>query len=1230
MGRIGDFVKLVKTSLQKRKSANGQIKQPTIALLERQMPYINKPISDAKADEIGMDVYVDYLESAIEQGASMIAVVSRFGTGKSSLIELLKRKYHGWEMRKKAKSERVYCQVNLWSQLETVAGGPVKNGEEGQKDNYFANNTLELHRTFLYQLIAAIAPEKSSYFSRRTSRNFGMFRICTESPVWNVVVNVIAVVFFVGMLVQHFKDEIITFSSIEEATINLLIILLYVVCTIGIVLLILRTEIIFSSKNSEGNRQIEENELIDLYREHVLRQRNWWNKLWAYLFGTKHYVVVVEDLDRTDDGESVYRFLKELRKYYVPDEQLENTFLNRVTFVINIMPEDLLHERCYAKKNEYVYDKLFDYALHLNRINIDNFDAVLEALIQEKRSEIEALGIRVWDSDNLHQIQGMQWIVHGKELTLRQVKERLNDAILLYESLWKKFGTECADFEKCAAVAYLRNAFSKEFYKLPDRELALMLNWYTKDFGNEDEFVKAFAHEEEDKVKWSPEFLKEVHLLIRSHVIDGNFRTYFFNYPKDSYLYTIQESNVRNLIIYDEDMTDEMLEEIEEVARQRPRVIADAIDTVMELAKVVPRGVFFSEVLWTMARARYPKIMPEVLSAYLDGVEKGDKDTYEIIDNVIMFEEGAQTLCEVLLDMSTEAIVAARDYILEHFRERLALVIDLFHEPGCPVTEEEMEQMQNVPLEVVLQIVTPVLVNVEWEVAKMVCDRILASDTVSRPQEEAFYNALLDVYEVSDIEQELVKYMKSRQFLSEELETYIYNNVVEEEIKSERYFELLNAMPVSEVTEKHLERLSMLGEPGRVSAGICEKMKACQMYASYLMNMVLLDASKMDIAKEDVLTAFESKGQEIWESYPDVFKKLRQWMCEKYKDDVIAFQTYFKLPYPLITASEMRNIAELQVALQLYDPARVQEDEEGAFVEYCNRQFRGSTDALFIFEYIAQMNENVIPKIFYALDMKKVRFSLMGGPRKRKVVDLLRIPLELTTVEAILDFMDFTGALVEGLEKEIREDLKTAEAELCYEYFNVVEKYGKTTSETLKNIKVIPNLYDYGNTINEELYKSGDYKRYVSSKTQETRVFEIEYDKLDTLWPAYMEIMKSADGYKISRPCMYRSKDFLEMIQTRKAYKGFPKESRLAMAKVLQDEDNLEEILLNYSEECIVEYYCSITGFESKNAAHKFVSIMKRNQKYAQNKKIYTHVHGLLQDPNLKRTYTQLYKKANS
>lgn len=58
---------LLKQTKQKIKWGSSKIRI-LLVTLQRQVHYISKPITEADADEIGMDVYVDYLESAIEQG----------------------------------------------------------------------------------------------------------------------------------------------------------------------------------------------------------------------------------------------------------------------------------------------------------------------------------------------------------------------------------------------------------------------------------------------------------------------------------------------------------------------------------------------------------------------------------------------------------------------------------------------------------------------------------------------------------------------------------------------------------------------------------------------------------------------------------------------------------------------------------------------------------------------------------------------------------------------------------------------------------------------------------------------------------------------------------------------------------------------------------------------------------------------------------------------------------
>ena len=1179
---------------------------------KRGIPYTNKPITEESVDEIGMGVYVEYLESAIENGADMIAVVSDFGTGKSSLIELLKEKYHGWSQRGNGLCERVYCQVNLWSQL-------ANEKEE----------TLELHRAFLYQLISTVYPHKSSYFSRRTGRNFGIFKISAESKVWSVFINLAIIVLVAVAMAHYFSASIIDSGLMSGEALGLMILLGYLFCGIVVLLLLVKTEIIFSSKSSDGKRQIEENELIDLYREHILSSRHWYSPLWNFLFGTKHIVVVIEDLDRTENGKMVYHFLKEIKKYYVPNEQLEKNFNNHISFIVNIMPEDMLHKLCNdpAEDNKYVYDKIFDYTMNLNRINIDNFDAVLEALIQEKAEELTKLGIGVGDSDNVHQIAGMQWIILGKQLSLRQVKERLNDTMVLYESLVQKFGIESVEFSKCAAVAYLRSAFSKEFYQLSDRMLEEMVTWYAKEQRTEEEFI----NEHKDDTDFEAEFLKTLYQMIEAHLIDGNYRSYFFNYPKNSNLYNIQETRVRNMIVYNEDMTEEIKADIVEVAKTKPEVIVEAMQKAVELVSQLPKEVLFSSELWNIAEKKFPVYLVSLVSKFFSDISEVTKENYKILDSVIGMPNSSKMLCQTIRKNETETIVAIRDYILDKHIAHIVEYIPLFNLQSAPLDKEELQKMEGTHLSHILDMVKDVVGSLDSEVIDQICQSILLEKEPEVIEKaEGFYEELLENYSTESVAEDVTQYMILRQRLIPGFEEEIYKAVDKEELDAEYYFNLMNRMPLSEIQDEQMERIIALDKPGAVTEEICHKMKAENEDKAYLLNMAAISLNRLELTWEEFQDVMENEGESIWKEHSDLFRKIRFWACTNYKDSMVELGDFFKLPYPMVTSGEMENFTLPEVVFELYDADRVDEDEGDVFVEFCNRQFRKGPIAFAIFSYIAEMQKEMIPKVFYKIDMHKVRFALMSAINKSQIVEKLRLPLKLSTSKAIVEFMNFTECLIPELEQEIIVDLKGSNSEdLCMAYIKIAQKYGKVTKETIKNLLAMPSIYQYGEMLNEELYKRKIYKRYVCSKTQEMGKFEIEYEKLDVLWKVYLEIFKSPKAYQSTQPRMCQNRAFLEMVQNREAYTELPEESRMALASIEQDENTLRDVL-NYSDEFVLEYFSAIAGFTSKTAAEAFVSIMEKHQKYAQNKKVYDNVYHKLENSQLKSKYTKLHHRANS
>lgn len=113
------------------------------------MIYLNTPITTKENDIIGLDVCADKLSDAIDEGAQMIAITSPFGSGKTSVIDLLQEK------RQNNKKEYI-LKIPMWSQLHQLK-----------------NSANELHRNFLYQISSLINHKRGTYVSRRLSNNYG-------------------------------------------------------------------------------------------------------------------------------------------------------------------------------------------------------------------------------------------------------------------------------------------------------------------------------------------------------------------------------------------------------------------------------------------------------------------------------------------------------------------------------------------------------------------------------------------------------------------------------------------------------------------------------------------------------------------------------------------------------------------------------------------------------------------------------------------------------------------------------------------------------------------------------------------------------------------------------------------------------------------------------------------------------------------------------------------------
>lgn len=78
-------IALMEISFKKRKQNN------KIEGNNNSVVYINKPINEINNDVLGINTHLNRIDKAIDKGANVIGIIGDYGTGKSSLIELLKK-----------------------------------------------------------------------------------------------------------------------------------------------------------------------------------------------------------------------------------------------------------------------------------------------------------------------------------------------------------------------------------------------------------------------------------------------------------------------------------------------------------------------------------------------------------------------------------------------------------------------------------------------------------------------------------------------------------------------------------------------------------------------------------------------------------------------------------------------------------------------------------------------------------------------------------------------------------------------------------------------------------------------------------------------------------------------------------------------------------------------------------------------------------------------------------
>lgn len=1263
--------------------------------------FLNTPISSTVKDAVGVDLFVDKLNTAIDEGAQMIAIASPFGAGKSSVVEMLQhiRKEKRKDKNKKNdKKKEKFVEVSMWSHL---------NGEN-------TGGTTELHKNFIYQMASQINPRKGTYISRRLSANYGLLRLYASKGI-NWLLTIIVLLLFGGQwFLANYSDLVARWIPSLRGKTDWIAAAMMLTAIIIVIILLTTTDIIFSSNKSEGSRTIDGDEIMDIYRTELLKPRHFWNRQKS---GTR-YIVVIEDLDRTEAPETVLSFLKELRKYYVPEKDIATMYKNQANFIVTIKPESLLAPRATTGlsdeekpsqiqeneqddsageseqedgkveaseiRRESLYAKIFDYTLTLQTINIANYDAILHELLNDYRNELKALGAfesaDIENEENLANLSGMRWIILEERIGIREIKERLNIAFTLFETLKSRSSDVAITFEKCAAAAYLMTAFEEDFYATDDRAFQDLVNYYLNLPQQDDE---DFAEVSDIFAKYlngtSKKYQRAVWDLVRSRHIDGSYRMYYYNYPRASVFYKDYEALVDSAIMHGE-AVDGLEEAAQEVVKSHSKVIRKAYEELEQLKMPLPAFVFeieplyveavlynFEELIKRMARFDYSSEGAEKTVARFERMLGFDKA------RIAYHEEHAKRFCELWeKEMSEPVLLQLRLMLCETLPHEILQYEKLFQGAHSIISRPEMDAL---PFCHMLKLINQSNKNfsekeVEYVVSRYITQLDPQEREALRENTEAFLKKAVIILGVPKIVFALIEFMKVNNEIDGSLEKLVCDYIESADKKKrenltanedddeedaeeksedqedesdselavsgdavfEAYQQLINQVSSTGLSEETLQYVQRLKRYDGFSLETAQQLKNCGHIYEYVLTALYHD-EKIAYEEQTIAQTILENAADLYKENQILFLELRADILEVDPKLINQYATLFGDGYPVITEREITAVAhesqdvDLQI-LNLIPPNKVTENNAKYLSDFFCRCKHTHEISVQILCFIGKMESDVAKKLFYNLDFDAIPYRRFSKDKQKKVKMFLKLVLELDDAASRIKFMTATKYLDAEWESALAEII-TGDEELEKAYVKAVNGCEKVSSQTTSVITKLSKAYATAPHVTNRVFQEKKLFWYVSSKTLWESAFVMESgDRGETLWDTYVEMFgkTTSDSWKNTKALMAKNIEFLYRLMERKEYVKFSNENRLQMAKVLQDKDCVEEAFKR-GDEFALSYFLRVAGFKDWDAASKFIDLISISEEMLTSNELYEHIYDKLVDGHLKARYTNRRKK---
>ncbi|MBP5602358.1 MAG: hypothetical protein J6X78_06490 [Treponema sp.] len=1036
----------------------------------------NSPIGSNDDDVFDSKIKVNAIRQAItEENATTIALIGEYGTGKSSLTNLLYKE-----------NEDLFekpSYINLWDCVCKKEKSVIDNGqkEESVLDNQSRINSFT--KSFLYQLSTSARNKGfSKYINQRLSKNYGKVSLSSSGSKISIILILFALLAFILYIGFNKINYNISFSDFSIP--NEFFLLIALPC----IYFAAKTDnFLFSLWDSQGKIEPTDTDTFEIFKEIC-------NKLKT----EKKRLIIIEDLDRTDDALIVTSLLKEIYRFINLLKDDKDKFI----FIISLKSEESLvinNTDEEHKKGLNIYSKIFDYSVWIRPLYFENIREIVEQLLKDKCSP----------EDKTKILPNLYWIMQGHALTVREIKDRLNEVFLLYDSLSQRDNYEAdIQYNKCAAVVYLQRQYPLEFQRLISHEQ--LFAEIVKNYYYDRKLPEQTSFSEIMKENTSDSFFDQFIEMLKSKDIENDYAMYFFNYPKNSKIMSLEERYIYDSIIhnvyspYETDSINEMIDNIirNKNSNEEDNVITKALKQLIEYNHFYQEFVFEHERIFEMALQTSQDHILISLSQYIkDNINSSNPiyfleritefnfvKTNKLLRQTILKIPVSEVNIEYAKTKNKGLITRWRTDLIKTFPNDIELFSDLFNRNDYPIVELGTLSLLNTTKDIFYCLNFNAITQKTFksyleflckkhfknEETKYLIDGLLSIPSLStmpnshillrdilmknKVYEESLYEIIFSGYKQAEDNKSIIDYVQSIDFSK----------------MSDNMLIKLDELITNEITD--LSLIKLLESKGLYQSAIYSRLSINNFNTFNFKNTWISDH-------------IDALGTIINENNKELLLLLRTVFIKNKAISNIC--SLFDEPFDFVSEQELQLMNEPDSLYYATDFSRVTNANCNIFANYCNtNKFNDNKlfaffKALFFQEDNSHriISEEIINLILEKIDFNNCLFGSMDIDQQNEIIEVFTPILGLDDVNKAISFMKIINCHIENLNNLIQNNIESEDDDLFIDYIDCCNSIS-VTPETVINFLAEKNI----NTqlkpeITTKLYQKEKYTQYIIGKS---------------------------------------------------------------------------------------------------------------------------------------------------